>query len=372
MKILTLNYEYPPIGGGGGVVSKDICEILAQKGHKVTVITMKYGSLPSYEKINGVHVVRVNCVRKSDSACYPWEQLTYIISACRYLKKHLRKHRYDVCHTHFIVPTGAVAVWLKWKYNLEYIVTAHGSDVPGHNNKKFKFLHFLLKKPWTYIVKNAAAVVSPSPYLKNLMSKNYRSYKYDMIPNGVRTELYQSAEKKKYILMLSRLQELKGIQNVIRAISKIDLDEWKLKIVGDGPYKENLQKLVQELKLEDKVEFLGWVENQSIEHLTLLSEAYLYISASYFENCPVSVLEAGCSGANLLLSDICAHHQLVGNEAVYFKPDDVNDLANKIKDILFEGKGKKVKKIREKDWAQIIVKYEDLFQKAIKKQGGQR
>ena len=50
MKILVLNYEYPPIGGGGASVSRDIAVHLVELGHEVVVVTMKYGDLPRSEE----------------------------------------------------------------------------------------------------------------------------------------------------------------------------------------------------------------------------------------------------------------------------------------------------------------------------------
>lgn len=58
MNILVVNYEYPPIGGGGGVICRDICEEIASKGHHVTVITSQFEGLLPYERINGVEIHR--------------------------------------------------------------------------------------------------------------------------------------------------------------------------------------------------------------------------------------------------------------------------------------------------------------------------
>ena len=54
MKILVLNYEYPPVGGGAGVISKHIAEGLAQHGNDIHVVTVKHGNLPK-ETIERTH-----------------------------------------------------------------------------------------------------------------------------------------------------------------------------------------------------------------------------------------------------------------------------------------------------------------------------
>lgn len=56
MKILVLNYEYPPLGGGAASVSRDLSTQLAYRGHDVTVVTMGYQNLPAYEEVQKVKV----------------------------------------------------------------------------------------------------------------------------------------------------------------------------------------------------------------------------------------------------------------------------------------------------------------------------
>ena len=59
MRILVINYEYPPIGGGGGFVTRDILEHIAQCGHSVSIVTSCFNGLKKHERVNGVEVVRV-------------------------------------------------------------------------------------------------------------------------------------------------------------------------------------------------------------------------------------------------------------------------------------------------------------------------
>ena len=62
MNILCLNYEYPPIGGGGGAACKDLAEKLVRFGHRVDVVTSAFSGLPTREIRDGVHIHRVRCV----------------------------------------------------------------------------------------------------------------------------------------------------------------------------------------------------------------------------------------------------------------------------------------------------------------------
>lgn len=362
MKILVLNYEYPPIGGGASPVSKDLCEQLAKRGNQVTVVTMRYKDLPKHENVNGVEIYRVNCLRTKKSVCSPLEQMTYIISAFLFLERYLKEEHFDINYTHFIIPTGVVSVLLKKKFALEYVITAHGSDVLGHNNKRFRFLYTILKKPWCYIVREARVVVAPSQYLLDLMKKSETNARFELIKNGIDTSVFVPDIKKKQILVMCRLQETKRVEDIINAISLLDLTGWHIQILGDGPQKQKLQTLVTEKKLEQYVDFRGWIENKSKEHLKILGETYIYISASELENCPISVLEAKCSGCRLVLSDIKAHRQLIDDENCFYKCGDILALSKKLQDEMrqYEGISQfnfEHEDYNEYDWKNVVDKY---------------
>ena len=67
MKILSLTYEYPPIGGGGSVVAAAVNEELVRLGDEVTVLTSAMKGLPAEETVEGVVVHRTACVRRHSS-----------------------------------------------------------------------------------------------------------------------------------------------------------------------------------------------------------------------------------------------------------------------------------------------------------------
>lgn len=370
LNILVLNYEFPPIGGGAGVVSYDISKRLAEAGHQVTVVTMGFEQLPSYEEKDGMRIYRVKCIRKKKAVCYPWEQLSYILSAMHFLRHHMKENHYDINHTHFIIPTGPISYWLKKKYGLEYVITSHGSDVAGYNQKRFKFLHKILIGPWRVIVRNAREVISPSLYLQELLEKSGPGLKqYPIIPNGIELETYlplKKREKKKHVIVMCRLQEAKNVQTVIRGfarfVSETEYGDWRLDVLGDGPYREILEKLVGELGIEDKVQFHGWIPNRSERQLELLGQAKIYVSASTFENCPMSVLEALAAGVYPLVSDIPAHRQILSVEDQLFGTNDVVKLSEKLMEAAQLTDWSLPIDISTYDWNAVMQKYEEVLQ----------
>jgi len=366
MNILVLNYEFPPLGGGASPVSYDIAMELARRGHHLTVVTMGFQGLPWHECINGVDIYRLKCWRNKKNVCKPWEQYSYLLAVRYFLKKHVGQNEYDVCHTHFVIPTGEVALWVKRKYAIPYIITAHGSDVEGHNLKKsMKVMHRVLRPWWKKIVNEAECVISPSVYLKELMEHNYAKGRYQYIPNGIKYECFRELSDKRYkqkrILIMGRLQRFKGVQTIIKALSMIDMNGWQVDILGDGPYKAELVELTNQCGLEDRIHFYGWLDHGSKAHLERLKYASIYISASQFENCPMSVIEAVTAGCYPLLSDIPAHRQLIEGNQFYFIKDSSEMLARKLYNRMKLWKEAWKVDTSRYAWETVIERYEDAL-----------
>lgn len=342
MKILVLNYEYPPLGGGAAPVCRNLAACMAKEGHQVSVVTMGFPGLPPYEIVEGVEIYRVKCLRMQAHSCKPWEQASYILAAKRFLKKNLLTHSYDICHVHFVVPTGPIAKWLKAYRRIPYAITAHGSDVEGYNEKvSMKVLHCLLRPAWKRIVREAYAVAAPSEYLLNLLNREMPSDKYKLIPNGLDVGKYRAdcSQKEKRILLMGRMQKTKNFQTILKAVAMIPDEiwrDWHTDILGDGPYREELEQLCVRLGIISRFTFHGWIENGSSEQLHCLKRSAIYISASHFENCPMAVLEAIAAGCCPLLSDIEGHRQFFpgGADKFFFRADDAKELAEKLELLL--------------------------------------
>lgn len=374
MNILVLNYEFPPLGGGAAPVARDISYYLQKKGHKVTVVTMGYLNLPEYEEYEGMRVFRLKCLRSKKNECKPWEQYTYLLAVKRFMKQHIKENNYDICHTHFVIPTGEVARYIKKKYHIPYVITAHGSDVEGHNSKTtMKIMHFFLRYGWRRIVDNAICVISPSSYLKGLMEKNYPKGNYGFIPNGIDWDRYYAlaneSAKEKRILVMGRLQKFKNVQTILSALSNCRLSDWRVDILGDGPYREELERLCKELNLQEKVTFYGWIDNKSEEQLDIIKRASIYITASKFENCPMAVIEAVTAGCYPLLSDIPAHRQLINKDECFFEANNHLQLSDKLSEAIEKKESNSLGVIdtREYDWGNILSRYEEVFDQGIKK-----
>ncbi len=373
MRILMLNYEYPPLGGGASPVTKSLSEELVKFGHTVDVVTMGFKGLKEKEEINGVTIYRVPCIRKKQGVCQTHEMLSYCYSAFRFLPKLLSENKYDICHTHFIIPTGIVSYLNKNK--IPYIITSHGSDVPGHNPNRFSLQHKLLKPIWKKVIKNAERVVIPSNYLKKLVLESVNTDNLTVIPNGldINSFNFNPSEKDKKILLVSRLFEFKGFQYFLDAIRDIDID-YEINIVGDGPYKRALIEKSKTVKTQ--LNFLGWLDNKSIGYKKLYESSSIFIHPSSAESFGVVLLEAMSSGCAIITTNNSGCSEVVDDAALLIRPmssDDIRDaLINLVNDdkLRNELAFKARRRVEENFTWKIIAKqyvsvYEDVIQKRV-------
>jgi len=360
MRVLMLNYEYPPLGGGGATVCRDMSEMMVEHGDEVSVVTMAFKGLAKRENCKGVEVHRVVCWRSRKSVCHPWEQLSYCLSAFRYITREMDIRQFDIIHCHFIIPTGLLALWLQKKYGIKFLVTAHGSDVLGHNNARFKYLYGIVKPLWISILKNASVITAPSKYLADEICEAYPDADCLVVPNGIFTNLFRVGSRKKSIVVAARLQKSKGIQDLIEACSQINMSEWEVNILGDGPFRKELEALIRKYRLEEKIYLRGYIRGE--EYFRYLSEASIYFSGSWFESFSLSVLEAMASQNVILASNIEPHRQLLPEECIYHSEDE---LIEKLKSNMERTEFIKKYDIERYEWINVIQRYKEIYKQLV-------
>jgi glycosyltransferase involved in cell wall biosynthesis len=111
-----------------------------------------------------------------------------------------------------------VIAWrLARRYHVPYVITAHGSDIPGYNPDRFELLHRLLKPFWRQIVANASLLISPSNFLAGLIRRQV-DLPIRVIPNGYSPAAALGKTKRNLVLVVARLFPRKGVQRFIEAI----------------------------------------------------------------------------------------------------------------------------------------------------------
>lgn len=325
MKILILNYEFPPLGGGAGPVSHEVAKGYVTRGYTVDVVTMSYRGLAKFETVDGVNVFRVPSLRSKKEICRLHEMLSYVISATRFLHKRLKHVHYDISHSHFLIPTGIISLWAKKKFGLEYIITAHGSDVPGYNPDRFTVSHMFTKPILNAVCANAKAIIAPSHFLRELILKSVTGIenKLLLIPNGIDSNTFLPRKKQNIIVSTGRLLPRKGFQYLIEAVSGEDIG-YEVHICGDGPMMPRLREMAKLSKT--KIVFHGWLNSDSEEYKDLLGSAAIYCLCSLRENSSVALLEGMSAGCAVVTTNVSGCKETIGDAGVMVPPQDARAL----------------------------------------------
>ncbi|MBD5505024.1 MAG: glycosyltransferase family 4 protein [Lachnospiraceae bacterium] len=329
MKILVVSHEFPPIGGGGANACYHLTKGLADRGHQVTVVTANYRHMPARESIQGVQLIRVSSLRKHREHCSFKEMLSYLWKALQVTLRMQKKENYDVCLVFFGIPSGPIGYVLKKIYKLPYIIRFGGGDIPG-TQERFAIIYKLLGPAIKAIWRNADALVANSQGLKDRAQDFYAKKDFDIICNGVNTDIFYPSDKEKTgefcILFVSRLIERKGLQFIIPELGKIQEKvnrNIRLIIVGNGPYREELEKLVKECGIEKFVRFEG--QKNRDELLLYYQSADVFILPSMWEGMPNVVLEAMACGLPIVMTPCEGSKELISNNGYVVPVEGFSD-----------------------------------------------
>jgi glycosyltransferase involved in cell wall biosynthesis len=331
MRILMTSYEFPPIGGGGSAVVAGLSRELAANGHEVDLVTMSFRGYPAEETVDGVHVHRVPCLRRAKHTCTAPEAMTYVAGALPVIRRLLARKRYDVMHAHFILPDGLLAWRVRRTTGLPYVITAHGSDVPGYNRQRLRLAHQLLGPLWRKVVNGASRIISPSRILEQLVLAQQPDLKTLVIPNGLEVGDFASRTHGSRVLVVTRMLERKGVQWVLDSLAESPV-EAEVHIVGDGPYLPELRRQAE--ALGSPARFWGWLDNRSPALRALYQSAGIFVFPSEAENFPIVLLEAMAAGLAIITTEGTGCAEVVGDAGLLVPVRDSQAIGRALRRLL--------------------------------------
>lgn len=286
MKILVFNYEYPPIGGGGGIICRNIAEELVIFGHEVTLITSQFTGLSNEEMIKGVKVIRVPVLfRKNQNAASLLSLLSYVPACIKRARKFLKQNGCDIIHTHFAIPSGPAGQYISGKYKIPNILSIHGGDIFDPSKSLSPHQTFGLRQTVKKVLISADRVVAPSSETKTNAIGFYNvAREIDIIPLGIKPDVYLPKTRKelnlpedKFIFAtIGRLIQRKNLEELLEVLTTIkNKFPFKLLIMGEGPERKTIEKKICELNLSNNVTLLGRVTEEDKFHYLSASDTYL-------------------------------------------------------------------------------------------------
>jgi len=375
MKILLINSEYPPIGGGAGNASSNTAHVLAQRAHNVLVLTSHWDDLPFEERHDAVKVIRLSTLRRKMDRSNALEQISFIFGASFRTFGWIRPFKPDVTLAFFGLPSGAVALLLKWLYRIPYIVSLRGGDVPGFRPYDFRLYHKLAAPFLRLIWKNAFSIIANSNGLRDLALAFDSSYKIPVIPNGVDTSQFTASNRdwsSPHILSVGRVVHQKGFDLGMRALSQLKDLKWTWTIAGDGPQMPALKAMSKEYGINDRIHFAGWLSSEQLKEQYAAANVFLF--PSRHEGMPNAVLEAMASGLPVVATQIAGNEELVvdGKTGKLVPTEDVESLRESLKPLLLDAQmreqmGRTARQRVELSfsWASVAQKYEEILQRSI-------
>jgi len=307
MRVLHVVPGVAPKYGGPSRVVFEMCHALQEQGLEVLIATTDadgQGRLPVglgepliYEGVPAIFFSR------------QWsEAFKYSHPLASWLNRNVKE--FDVVHIHAIFSHSSLAASRACRrHGIPYVVRPLGSLVPwGLNHKRLRKQFF-----WYLGVKQmlggAAAIHYTTREEKRLAEDSLALARGVVIPlgtnggilrssvaPGIFRQHYSSLKTNPYVLILSRLHPVKGLELFLSVFLEATAEEefrnWRLVLAGAGEvgYVASLKRLVRELGGQDRVLFTGWLDGT--EKFSALQEAALMALPSYQENFGLSVVEA--------------------------------------------------------------------------------
>jgi glycosyltransferase involved in cell wall biosynthesis len=353
VKILVLVFHFPPISGGGVVVIADIINKFAELGNDVTVITpdLDWDGEQFNPEINSkIKVIRTDTPSR-----------TKIKVAARRCQSNIKKmaieigksNQFDfiftIFHPFHLVPKAAVEA--ANELGIPSIVKV--DDAIYEKTSGIKSLQRKIEKMINgKTLRTGTKILVSNKDTKKIIIDEYgvKSEKISIIPNGVDLSLFDITSKKnpRKIVFAGAMYYHRGLDILLEAIPYIikKIPDTKFVLLGSGAEMDKLKKIVLENKLEDSVEFKGWLKREKIPEN--ISDASIGIGPLRLTDVtsralPIKVLEYMAVSLPIIAQKGTLPEDVLENEKNGYFIENVNDLVEKI--ILLLNQPEKIKEM---------------------------
>lgn len=384
MKILNICPSYYPAFKYGGPIQSVhlLNKILAKKGIFVSVLTTNAGledrkdiSVNKWINLEGVNV---KYIKYCGYEHYNFS-LNYLFQTIKEVKK------FDIIYIpaiwNFPVLIGSIASIL---FKKPFIISPRGSLYEEtfkikSKNKKILYYYLFAKH---YIAKATAIHFTAEPEKEGFFSYfklNNRSF---IIPNGIDlsefknlpckgsfVNKYHMLKGKKYILFLGRITPKKGIDILVEAFKNLSQEYEELCLVIAGPnneeYEEKIRLMIKELKIIEKVLFVGILKGE--EKISAFVDSEIFVLSSYSENFGMAVIEAMACGVPVVISNkVGIYKEIEENKAGVIVDITPKSIYNGIRLLLSDENLKKETAIRGKRFVENYYNIDSVADMMIK------
>lgn len=336
MRVAIFSLAYMPFVGGAEIAIKEITERLP---HDFACFTYKFFSdLKDKEIIGNIEIARVGKGRKRSRNYYGqfFGKIVYIFSAWRAAERAHKIKPFHVIWAIMASYAGMAALLFKLRHpKIPLLLTLQEGDSEAHILRRVGIFYLL----WRLIFKKADCVQTISHYLADLARRHGAKCPIEVVPNGVDIDAFNTTSTTRIrqnipkIITTSRLVHKNGIDILIRAVAEIKKLrnlEVKVQILGGGPDEKKLKHLAKNLKVDNQIEFLGYIESEKIPEY--LAQADIFVRTSRSEGLGNSFLEAMGAGLPVIGTSVGGIPDFLKDQetGLFVKVNDPKDLAEKI------------------------------------------
>ncbi len=374
MKIGIVCY---PTFGGSGVVATELGLALSKRGHEIHFITY---SQPVRLDLMGtnVHYHEVTVPEYPLFLYQPYE-----LALSSKLVDMVKLHGIEILHVHYAIPHAYAAYMAKKMLQedgiyIPIVTTLHGTDITLVGSHPF------YKPAVTFSINKSDAVTSVSQSLKDDTIRLFDiKNEIEVIPNFIDFSRHKTVltecqrgimanDDEMIITHISNFRKVKQIPDVIQVFYNIQKEiPARLMMVGDGPEKEDAERLCRKLGITDKVVFFG--NSNEIDKILCFSDLFLLPSVT--ESFGLAALEAMASGVPVISSNTGGIPE-VNVEGVSGFLSDVNDTDDMSKNALYIlSDPERLKLFKENAKREsrkfgidnVVPKYEAIYERTLKK-----
>lgn len=318
MRILIINYEYPPLGGGASNASYFLANAFVTRGHDVCVMTSAFRDLRGLSIENGVHVHRIRSFRRSIDRSDLAQMMAFAVSGVLCSRRIICSEKPDGAISFFTLPSGLIGYWLSACHHLPHVVSLRGGDVPGLV-PEVEAAHRRTRGLRRRVLGSAEAIVANDDGLARL-SETADPFPVTVIPNGVDGSMFspcspanaRDADAPFRILFAGRLRRQKNLSLLLDQLAAFDQSQrtrFTLTVIGDGPLEGALRDRAAQLGIGDRITWHGWVsKSEVVKHF---QNAECFVNPSLYEGLPNTVLEAMACGLPVVASRVAGNDTLV-------------------------------------------------------------
>lgn len=375
LRVAIVVCAWPPHGGGIGNNAYYQARHLSQLDYRVAVFTPDYGN--QLEAKEGFEVVYLKSWLRYGKA-------GVFFSLLKQLKQ------FDIIHLYYPFFGSDLLVWLFKIFNLDKKLVLHYEmDAVGRGWQKVFFKFYLRCFLGLMIrVSDKIGVLSwdnaKHSYLKKYLTKY--SDKFVELPNGVDTKLFQPKEKDQQLMNelgiknsdriivfvggLDRQHYFKGLEVLLLAFKKLNVNNKRLLIIGDGDLKSGYEQLAQDLGVADQVLFIGWIDNHQLPDYYALAEVFVLPSTERTESFGIVTAEAQACSLPAVISDWPGSRETIinGETGLLVKSSDEKDLRVKLEALFGAdemrqkmGEAGRQRVLEKYSWNVIIKKIDRLY-----------